>query len=126
MSSVIVLRPTSSEPQEKTGLTGRRSPEFVSTALSVEHWAELRNAFSHIHLASCLVQQPVADAPMHLRQRHPPAVGPRGKKAGACDHAGSPAALLATPAGPGNCRPASPPRCCGESRSTDAPGTGPS
>src|SRR5579862_7468791 len=77
----------------------------VSTALSVAHWAEASDALSIIQVvlpvspfAACLLQEPVTDAAMHLRQRHAPAVGPRGKKPHGDVPAGSPLAAVATPA----------------------------
>src|SRR5512135_1738104 len=51
--------------------------------------------------------EPVADLAMHLRQRPPTPVRPRGKKLAAGAPGGLVLAGLATPAGPGSCTPAS-------------------
>jgi hypothetical protein len=71
---------------------------LTNTALSLEHWTEKCDAVTLIQFASCLLQEPVTDAAMHFRQRHTPAVGPRGKKARGDVPAGSPLAAAATPA----------------------------
>src|SRR5262249_7123578 len=49
-----------------------------NTALSVESWAVLCDALAVIPFASCLIEEPVTDAAMDLRQGQATAVGPRG------------------------------------------------
>src|SRR5512135_2326436 len=69
----------------------------VSTALSHKLWLELSDDLLGRQLTYRLMPQPVDHLAVHLRQRHPPAVRPRGKKAGGDDHAGAALAAVATP-----------------------------
>ena len=85
-------------PRTRRTYTPEFKAEAVNTALSVKHWAEKTDAFTIIPFAACLLQEPVTDAAMYLRQGHASAVGPRGKKPGGDVPAGLPVASAATPA----------------------------
>jgi Transposase C of IS166 homeodomain len=90
--------PTAPDEPIKPRRKGHGRQHLPNTALSLEHGAKFYDLFPVIPFAPGLLQEPVADATMHLRQGYAPAVGPRGKKAGACARAGGLAAAAATPA----------------------------
>src|SRR4051812_20656641 len=70
--------------------------------------------------------EPVANLPMHLRQRHATPIRPRGKKPAAVVPGGFALVVGATPARPGSCRPASRSPRVGGIPTTAGPDTGPS
>src|SRR5512142_3359437 len=81
---------------------------------------------THQQLLGRLEAEPVADLPMHLRQRHPTPIRPRGKKPAAVVPGGSAPVGAATPARPRNCTPASRSPHAGGNPSTAGPDTDPS
>src|SRR5262249_639095 len=100
---------------------------LVSTALLVQHWAELSDGIPGFPLTPRRFAEPVDHLPVHPPRRPPPrGAGRGGKRAGGAAHAGAALPAAAPPARPGSCTPASRSRRAGGTPSTVGLGTGPS
>ena len=91
-----------------TGLAGIEvQARLLSSALSLPHGAEPgRYVLAAQPLPDCFQPKPVADLPVDLRERHPAAVRPRGKKPAAGGRAGAASTAAGTPPTPGTSTPA--------------------